>query len=172
MSTPDLISLYHVNTNAGRIPQNILIHQCPTTSQPDPWWVKLADFGISRRVDVTNSTVSIGTYSYMPPDLLEGLSNKIKLPDIVYKAADIWAVGVMAFFILTADGGFRTWRRLQHDADDCEPLPNHPEISQMARKFIFRATVDPPDERLVLDKTWLALHMEEPEIQVGDDDKE
>lgn len=133
-------------------PQNILIYQCPTAAQPGPWWVKLADFGTSRRVDVTSSTVHIGTYSYMPPDLLDALSSTTEVSETVFKAADIWAVGAVTYFLLTADGGFKVWRRRQRDGDAYEPLPGQPHVSQAARRFIFRATFDAPDERLIKDE--------------------
>jgi serine/threonine protein kinase len=35
------------------------------------WWLKLADFGLSKRHEtVVNTTAAKGTLNYMPPELL------------------------------------------------------------------------------------------------------
>lgn len=36
---------------------------------PGSWWIKLADFGISKKMDWTVTSVNIGTYDYMAPEL-------------------------------------------------------------------------------------------------------
>ncbi|WKT53720.1 Ankyrin repeat [Fusarium oxysporum f. sp. vasinfectum] len=79
--------------------KNVLIQQCPTAVQPGSWWVKLADFGISKRLGAATSGSStlIGTEEYMAPELFD----RTGLSDINYQATDMWALGVMTFFLLT-----------------------------------------------------------------------
>ncbi|RMJ15013.1 hypothetical protein CDV36_005278 [Fusarium kuroshium] len=82
-------------------PHNILIHRSPQSVPPASWWVKLADFGMSKRLETgtSGSTRRNGTLLYMAPELfLSELSNG-SLFD--YPAVDMWALGVMTFFILT-----------------------------------------------------------------------
>src|SRR5690606_18449392 len=70
--------------------QNILIKSQPPVGS---WWVKLSDFGISKRLGAhfeQNSTVQ-GTRFYMAPELFgvqSGGSIRIN-----HKAADIWSLG-------------------------------------------------------------------------------
>ncbi|KAH7161168.1 kinase-like domain-containing protein, partial [Dactylonectria macrodidyma] len=77
--------------------KNVLIQQRPTPTEPGPWWVKLSDFGISKRLEAAASgaTTVMGTTEYMAPEQLRCL------PDIKYPAADMWALGAMTFSILT-----------------------------------------------------------------------
>ncbi|KAH7252920.1 kinase-like domain-containing protein [Fusarium solani] len=82
-------------------PQNILIHQSPQSVPPARWWVKLADFGITKRLEAgtSGSTRRNGTLLYMAPELLiSELSNGSRFD---YPAVDMWALGVTTFFILT-----------------------------------------------------------------------
>lgn len=73
----------------------MLIRSQPPKSK---WWVKISDFGISKRIEGPNaqSTVS-GTIQYMAPELLWYEPGN----PINYMAADIWALGVMVYRMLT-----------------------------------------------------------------------
>ena len=120
--------------------QNILLQQSP----PDPWWVKLADFGISKRIDSTTTAESelVGTQEYMAPELL---SRPDDTSDVDYRKADMWAVGVMTFHMLTKSRGFLQ-RRLAIDRtpSPADLLPQHHGASQTAQSFILETTtVDP-----------------------------
>ncbi|KAH7125844.1 kinase-like domain-containing protein [Dactylonectria macrodidyma] len=75
-------------------PQNILVKQ----KHPN-WWVKIADFGCSKQNQSTALHTQIGTPAYLAPELYPYL-----LPDYdgTYSVAvDIWAVGAIAFRIMT-----------------------------------------------------------------------
>jgi serine/threonine protein kinase len=69
--------------------QNILIHSQP----PRPWHVKLGDFGISKRIEVTISAPSTirGTPGFMAPELLDLVEADAATEDF---ATDSWALGV------------------------------------------------------------------------------
>ena len=71
---------------------------CP----PNEWWVKIADFGISKRIEdgLGMSTTLKGTLGYIAPEIY-GFTEK----GSPY-AVDIWAVGEIAFKMLTKQQTF------------------------------------------------------------------
>lgn len=88
-------------------PANLLIKQMP----PDgPWWVKIADFGLSRNIEQSSTLppTACGTPGFMAPELL-GLGtpgNQLSQLDMC-KAADIWAFGETVYRLLTGRRSFR-----------------------------------------------------------------
>ncbi|KAL4886053.1 kinase-like domain-containing protein [Aspergillus karnatakaensis] len=80
---------------------NILIASCP----PNHWWIKLAAYGISKRVgesqDVLTTTTK-GTPCYMAPELL-GLTERGEA-----FASDIWSAGEVTTQLLTKSPAFPT----------------------------------------------------------------
>lgn len=131
--------------------KNVLIQQRPTPTEPGSWWVKLSDFGISKRLEAATSGAStvIGTVEYMAPELFDQDS----LPDINYPAADMWALGVMTFWILTKSRVFSSQRHFfQYEARPDTLFPRGSlvdfHVSLDGQAFI-RALMGPkPDERL------------------------
>ena len=74
--------------------------------------MKLADFGISKRVDLSDCimTSGRGTVPCMGPELLGyEPGNQVKFD---LQAADMWAVGEMAFRMLTKQPAFSSYRAL------------------------------------------------------------
>ncbi|KAH7109723.1 kinase-like domain-containing protein [Dactylonectria estremocensis] len=132
-------------------PQNVLIQQRPTPIEPGSWWVKLADFGISKRLGAATSGAStvIGTEEYMAPELFDQDS----LPDINYPAADMWALGVMTFCILTKSRLFQSRRYVyQYETSPDRLFPRGSlddcHVSLDGQAFIRALTRPKPDERL------------------------
>jgi serine/threonine protein kinase len=95
--------------------QNILIKSQP----PDHWWVKIADFGISKRAEQENCPSTIkGTLEYMAPELLGfGESSSTLDSNGRQQAADMWALGEITFRMLTGERSFKDLRTL---GDYCE----------------------------------------------------
>ncbi|KAH7019604.1 kinase-like domain-containing protein [Ilyonectria destructans] len=132
-------------------PQNVLIQQRPTPTEPGSWWIKLSDFGISKKLEAATSGAStvIGTVEYMAPELFDQDS----LPDINYPAADMWALGIMTFWILTKSRIFPSQRHFfQYEARPDTLFPRGSlddfRVSLDGQAFI-RALMRPkPDERL------------------------
>jgi calcium/calmodulin-dependent protein kinase I len=64
--------------------------------------VKIADFGISKRLEEnTNATTSFGgTFDFMAPELRLSSGSNATWTSIDPYAADIWAVGCTAYFLL------------------------------------------------------------------------
>ena len=74
-------------------PSNILV----TGSEQDKQYI-LVDFGISRMAEGIQTTqLSAGTYPYMAPEQLRGRPGK---------RSDLWALGVMAYVLLTGTNPF------------------------------------------------------------------
>ncbi|CAH0042594.1 unnamed protein product [Clonostachys rhizophaga] len=128
-------------------PQNILIQQCPKPNAPASWWVKLADFGISKRTDsmFTVSGRAVGTLQYMAPELVDISETDL---DVNYQSTDIWAVGAMTMYILTGVRDFRKRRLECKDIQDASNiLPQGYEMSSDGLDFVFRSTFESPSER-------------------------
>ncbi|KAK0649170.1 kinase-like domain-containing protein [Cercophora newfieldiana] len=87
-------------------PRNILV-QTPGPS----WWVKIADFGITKRVhEATGLTTVVGTPAYMAPEIqgiypLADFNAGLQSKEYT-SAVDIWAIGAMAFHIVTGRPAF------------------------------------------------------------------
>ena len=67
------------------------------------WWVKIADFGISKRAleGRTALRTQTGTPTFQAPETL-GFIKSSEVPDGSYtNAVDIWSVGVITFYMLT-----------------------------------------------------------------------
>lgn len=141
-------------------PRNILIQQCPTSNDSGTsWWVKLADFGISKRLDSTVSSAVVGTFDYMSPEMLDGRN---KASDLDFKAADMWAVGVATFYLLSKTHGFVQPRlKLDKDVQNANVLlPLDIKLSDGGLAFIFESTVPDAADRLTCGQamrhTWMS----------------
>jgi serine/threonine protein kinase len=70
---------------------------------PD-WWVKISDFGVSKRIESTALWTQIGTEPYVAPEV-KGIFPINNGADAnagnVTLAVDIWSVGVIAFRMVT-----------------------------------------------------------------------
>ncbi|KAL4964617.1 serine/threonine-protein kinase [Aspergillus stella-maris] len=123
--------------------KNILIHSQP----PDHWRIKLADFGLSKRVEETLDikTSAKGTLGYMAPELL-GFSDRG--PSY---AIDIWAVGEITFQLLTKRPAFRLPGAFLKYRDDRIGFPLKllaaANLSSAATDFIMRLMAFEPERR-------------------------
>ncbi|KAM0520501.1 hypothetical protein ACHAPE_002894 [Trichoderma viride] len=90
-------------------PDNVLIRSQPPNSK---WWVKISDFGISKRVEGSIKVVSSikGTIPYMAPELL--FHEPSSSSPINHQTADMWALGEMAYRLLTKTAIFPTHNAL------------------------------------------------------------
>lgn len=99
--------------------------------------------------------MNIGTHDYMAPELFRPPA---KAKDIDLKLADLWAVGVTAYYLLTKDKGFRDWRSsdsLKTPSADLWLLPGIQgrRVSADGLAFILKVTMESPDERLRWEET-------------------
>ncbi|KAL4798092.1 kinase-like domain-containing protein [Aspergillus venezuelensis] len=84
-------------------PHNILV-----ASQGPRWWVKIGDFGFSKRVNGDASLHSfVGTMKYLAPEVLRlnphSVSQGVEAAGAEYRctyAVDMWSLGITAYFML------------------------------------------------------------------------
>ena len=76
--------------------------------------VKIIDLGFAKELDSSGTTSSfLGTPAYLAPEVLKKKSSELT-PDFSYSSkVDTWAIGVMAFHILTGDVPFTLTRNIQ-----------------------------------------------------------
>ncbi|KAJ5196375.1 hypothetical protein N7449_006854 [Penicillium cf. viridicatum] len=85
------------------------------------WWVKLSDFGLSKRVEEASGAPTLkGTPGYIAPELY-----KFTERESAY-APDIWAVGAMLFFVLLKRPVFEVLEYLFEYTTKTEDFPTQP----------------------------------------------
>ncbi|CAI7663088.1 unnamed protein product [Penicillium viridicatum] len=155
------LDLMHKNGFAHRDlkPNNILLKSCP----PSDWWVKIADFGISKRIENVegNSTTLKGTLGYIAPEL-HGFTQA----GSPY-AVDIWAAGEILFRMLTKQPTFMNLGLLLNYVRDPKQFPSHQmvasKISQPGVEIILCLLNPTPDSRIsakdALQHNWMNLSL-------------
>ncbi|KAL2840411.1 kinase-like domain-containing protein [Aspergillus pseudoustus] len=136
---------------------NILIASCP----PNDWWVKLADFGISKRIEESQGTATAerGTPGYMAPEL-QGFA---KHEESDQYPADIWAAGETTFRLLTKTPAFRNAGAVGEYMKDAHSFPFAPlheaKVSGSGVDFILALMRPLPGDRATtsaaLDHGWI-----------------
>jgi serine/threonine protein kinase len=100
---------------ANRLQNVLVVHGSPD------WWVKLADFGLSKRLTETTAyRTKSGTLSYMAPEILEYLDT----PRGEYtNAVDLWAVGCITYRLVTGVVPFPPGKSLVKYCEDKSLFP-------------------------------------------------
>ncbi|KAK2756397.1 hypothetical protein FQN54_005289 [Arachnomyces sp. PD_36] len=149
----DGLCLMHDNQFAHRDlkPSNILLKSCP----PDEWWLKIADFGISKRIeeDLGRSTTLKGTLGYIAPEL-HGFTKR----GSPY-AVDIWALGEIVFEMLTKQPTFKDLGLLSNYITKPEAFPSDvllsAQVSQLGIEFILSHMQPNPEDRITAENALL-----------------
>ncbi|KAL9047360.1 MAG: hypothetical protein Q9214_000044 [Letrouitia sp. 1 TL-2023] len=143
-------------------PGNILVRSRP----PDPWWVKLSDFGISKRVadNPWGLSTTKGTLAYMAPELLGFINSSKKSDSRNAQAADMWALGGIAFQMLTKKPTFRDVSLLSTYVQSPDSFPSallraH-DVSEMGIDFITSIMHPNPEDRQTTARALLQPWME------------
>jgi calcium/calmodulin-dependent protein kinase I len=115
---------------------------------PPKWWVKVADFGLSKRLTDTTVYQTIGgSHSYMAPEIIGFIDS----PDGEYtNAVDLWSVGCIVFRIVTGVVPF-SLRSLPKYCGDKSSFPLDPlfdsKIGSLGSRFIRELLAAHPKER-------------------------
>ena len=162
---PDVSECHPTRKQSGKLTisclKNILVQQ------PGPsWWVKIADFGFSKRAKADSEAAD--TYCYSP-----GFSapeqRDIYSEERCSHATDIFATGLVTYLLLSGNLAFPTIRDLRNycDPDDeryevdrlCGPLING-KVSPDGIKFVLKLLrphpTNRPEARLCLEDSWAA----------------
>ncbi|HBQ11843.1 MAG TPA: serine/threonine protein kinase, partial [Myxococcales bacterium] len=132
-------------------PENVLVSPREGRALPD---VKVVDFGLAKegalgaRVDISLRGEILGTPRYMSPEQLCGVS--------VDARADVYALGLMTYEMLTGESPYRPARGVagwadRHLFDDPTPIDAHPvsrALSGEARRTIMRALAKSRENRV------------------------
>ena len=80
---------------------------------PD-WWVKIADFGISKRATegLTALRTRICTFAFAAPEVYGLVQTGDGSGNSYTNAVDVWSLGVITFLILTGETLFKNLYRL------------------------------------------------------------
>ncbi|KAK3631484.1 hypothetical protein LTR56_016848 [Elasticomyces elasticus] len=152
-------------------PANLLVF-----SSGPRWHVKIADFGLSKRVlsDLTALRTNAGTQGFMAPEMLglgfgEDDSSDEDTERAYTDAVDIWAVGVIAHLLLTGEMPFSPSepRALGRYARGKTPFPIQAltanRVGQEAQTMIKSLMASRPSERPTSDVStkhiWLCMNV-------------
>lgn len=143
---------------------------------PD-WWVKIADFGISKRAreGLTSLRTLTGTPAFTAPEVL-GLGNfqpDNTSDDSYTNAVDIWSLGVITFLLLTGETLFQDQRRLSQYVAGSFTFPSDVllanKISTQGIHFVRSLIMPKSEDRLevpeCLHDPWLQCLTLAPETQ-------
>ncbi|WYZ42301.1 hypothetical protein EsH8_V_001196 [Colletotrichum jinshuiense] len=144
-------------------PKNILV-QIPGPN----WWIKIADFGIAKRIqDCTGTATLIGTEGYMAPEA-RGIFHEadLEVPSGSYPfAVDIWAVGVIAWRIITNQPAFATLRDLSSYVLGRTNLPFtsgkfSSECDEFIKKTLAASPGKRPTSKEAVQHLWIQMYKE------------
>ncbi|KAM5355132.1 hypothetical protein ACJ41O_001778 [Fusarium nematophilum] len=141
------LNLMHLEKFAHRDikPSNVLIKGHP----PNAWWVKISDFGFSKRLSASMEELSgtVGTLGYIAPELLDAPKEGYL---VRHQAADMWALGVTVSVMLTKASPFGSTAALFRymATPDAFPRKHKEDLSTLADLFIRSVMKPRPEERL------------------------
>ncbi|KAH6987033.1 kinase-like domain-containing protein [Ilyonectria destructans] len=160
----EALQLMHENGFAHRDlkPSNILIFQ-----KGPAWWVKIADFGISKRgveASTVLRTMDIGTRGFMAPEILGLYSAHDALA--YTPVVDLWGLGEITHRMLTQKPAFNTRGRLWSYVTKGTPFPTSElravNTSAQGISFIQEVMAASPKKRLTaataIGHDWLENH--------------
>ena len=129
------------------------------------WWVKIADFGLSKRAEWNGEQSTIhGTSRYMAPER-RGLPVPGFNPDAIDPfPADMWAIGQIAFNMLTRQYALEETEVFHEYLSNKAATPSflfkHELVSGVAEKFICSLMALPLGRRLTakeaLQHSWVS----------------
>lgn len=138
-------------------PQNVLV-----VHGPPNWWIKLADFGLSKKLTETTAyRSSTGTKPYMAPEMLHYL-RRDTTGTAYTNAVDLWAVGCILYRLVTGHVPFPPGRSLMDYCDDDARFPGGSLIEcgmsyllfEFARKLLVTQPSGRPSASEALQDAW------------------
>ncbi|KAI4215457.1 MAG: hypothetical protein LQ351_001926 [Letrouitia transgressa] len=129
-------------------PNNVLV----VREGPD-WWVKIADFGISKRATegLTALRTMTGTPAFTAPEVFPFFRTADASNDSYTNAVDIWSLGVITFLILTGETLFGDPRRLDQYVKGSFTFPLNillaTKVSEQGCNFVRSLMTPKPEDR-------------------------
>jgi len=146
---------------------------------PD-WWVKIADFGVSKRAeeDLTALRTFTGTKDFIAPEILGLLDdNSVSSGDEYTVAIDIWSLGGIVFHALTGNLPFPRYsepliaKSLRAYIKGSSPFPvdvlQEHSVSKEGCDFLKRLMAPIPKDRLTAKDALSHVWVEPPKPSSG-----
>ncbi|KAI9858585.1 MAG: hypothetical protein M1813_007390 [Trichoglossum hirsutum] len=142
-------------------PSNIFVVQKPPASN---WWVKIGDFGISKRVqgDLTALRTQVGTLNYEAPEI-KGYIDTDEPTSVYDNAVDMWSMGCVIYKIATQNVPFPTHGAVFKFCCGILPFPEQLLLAKMSTdgtEFVKSLIAPNPRDRLsaasALEALWLS----------------
>jgi len=136
-----------------------VLHQKPE------WWVKIADFGITKRIDGTALRTVIGTEAYLAPEVkgIYTADSEEEDENSFSFAVDIWAVGSMTVRMITGKLAFQTPRKLFDYVVGGQPFPVNQSMGPECTDFVMKTMAASPRRRPTsqeaLSFPWIRIEM-------------
>ena len=141
---------------------------------PD-WWVKIADFGISKRATegLTVLRTRTGTPAFAAPELLGYFRPGDSSNDAYTNSVDVWSLSVITFLILTGKTLFNDQRRLGQYVAGSFTFPSGVLLANrvsaqgcdFVRNLMAPKSEDRPEVKECLQHPWLYYLTEPTETQ-------
>ncbi|KAH8808784.1 WD40-repeat-containing domain protein [Xylogone sp. PMI_703] len=138
------LEIMHAESFAHRDlkPQNVLV-----VHGPPEWWIKLADFGLSKRLTGSTAYRTFGgTQYYMAPEILDTASEEYT------NAVDLWAVGCITYRLVTGIVPFLKVKDALKYCEDKSLFPNgalHENgVKSLCARFIKELLEADPQRRI------------------------
>jgi serine/threonine protein kinase len=149
--------------------KNVLIKSKPPNDRK--WWVKIGDFGISKRAEDSHASTTIkGTFGYMAPEILLNSDSSCRQKTTVGAfPPDMWALGEITFRMLTGAPTFKSMVTMLRwaEAPDTEFLSQlELYATQDAGNLVRNLLQRDPNKRLTAAETiahpWISSHSQGP----------
>ena len=104
-------------------------------SEGPNWWVKIGDFGVSKRISAEQTALrtQIGTLKFQAPEML-GLVDEEEETTEYTNTVDIWALGCVVCLALAQTMPFARPRALTNYCDGRSQFPSEPLIAKDVSK--------------------------------------
>ncbi|KAM7187093.1 hypothetical protein V8F33_011427 [Rhypophila sp. PSN 637] len=137
-----------------------------------PWFVKIADFGISKRRldDVTSlRTLQRGTFGFAAPEIF-GLGSGADVGSYT-SAVDMWSLGAVVHKILTGNPPFQGLSEVFKYISGQASFPmadlQKRDVSENGQDFVSKLMAESPKDRLTAARAaqhpWMTMHLDAPE---------
>ncbi|KAJ5602439.1 hypothetical protein N7537_005395 [Penicillium hordei] len=143
-----------------------------SSRRADEWWIKISDFGISKRIEAAApgaSTILRGTPGYIAPEVYGLIKRGAPF------ASDIWALGQIVFELLTKEMVFEDLGALFQYATQINQFPTRrlSKYTALSVEFITSLMCPIPDDRITatmaISHPWVEskLSPSDPEIDIS-----
>ena len=144
--------------------QNIFVVQKPPAFPS--WWIKLGDFGITKRLDNEQTALrtQIGTRNFQAPEITGCVQDEDDDTFEYTNAVDIWSLGCVMYNVIAQQAPFPELRRLQKYCDGRVPFPEGPlkgRLSVDGIEFVKALLSPSPSKRPTAEKALQTLWLQD-----------